>query len=184
MNVLLEQLFATVRRHRLGALVLAFLAVLGVVNYFLWQQREEVTRRHEEVQHKGEAMLRALMDHARVTADLAAVKEALQLIDRNLINEGSMAKNLGYFFQMETLSHVRLSQLNQLVSQPSPEGNPFKAVPFSLRVAGSYSQIIRFLRELETGPRLLRIRGYSFVRGDTKNNSLALDLTVELLGTQ
>jgi Tfp pilus assembly protein PilO len=184
MNVLLEQLVATIRRHPLAVFVLALLAILGTGNYFLWQQREEVTRRHEEVQRKGEAMLLALTDHARITADLAAVKDAQQLIDRNLINEGSMAKNLGYFFQMETLSHVRISQLNQLVSQPSPEGNPFKAIPFSLRVTGSYSQIIKFLRELETGPRLLRIRTYSFVRGDAKNSSLALDLTVELLGTQ
>jgi Tfp pilus assembly protein PilO len=184
MNDLLEQLVATIRRHPLVISVIALLAVLGVANYFLWQQREEVTRRHDEVQRKGEAMLNALTDHSRITADLAAVKEAQQLIDRNLINEGSMAKNLGYFFQMETLSHVRISQLNQLVSQPSPEGNPFKAIPFSLRVTGSYSQVIRFLRELETGPRLLRVRTFGFARGEAKNTGLSLDLTVELLGTQ
>ena len=183
MNALLEPLFAAGRRHPLAVTVLTVLVVLGTANYFLWQQRDEVTHQHEEVQHKGEAMLLALMDHARITADLATVRDAQQRIDRNLINEGSMAKNLGYFFQMESLSRVRLSQLNQLVSQPSPEGNPFKAIPFSLRVTGSYSQIIRFLRELETGPRLLRIRAFSFVRGDVKNNGLALDLTVELLGT-
>lgn len=182
MKALLEQLLVTVRRHPFAGFVLALAAVVGPANYLLWQQRADVTRRHEEVQHKSEAMLLALTDRSRITTDLAAVQETLQLIDRNLLVEGSMAKNLGYFFQMETLSHVRLSQLNQLVSQPSPEGNPFKAIPFSLRVTGTYAQIIRFLRELETGPRLLRVRAYGFTRSDPKNNSLALDLTVELLG--
>lgn len=184
MNTALEQIMVTLRRHPLLMSVLVVFAVLSLANYFLWQKREEVARRHEEAQHRGEAMLLALTDNARVTSDTAAVQKALQLIDRNLMIEGSMAKNLGYFFQLETVSHVRISQLNQLVSQPSTDGNPFKAIPFSVRASGSYSQIIRFIRELETGPRLLRIRSYSFTKAETTNNSMAMDLTVELLGTQ
>jgi Tfp pilus assembly protein PilO len=183
MNTALEQLMASLRRHPLLTAVMAIFVVLSLANYFLWQKREEVARRHEEAQHRGEAMLLALTDNARVTSDTVAVQKALQLIDRNLIVESSMAKNLGYFFQLETLSHVRISQLNQLVSQPATDGSPFKAIPFSVRANGSYSQIIHFLRELENGPRLLRIRSYSFTKIEAVNNSMAMDLTVEVLGS-
>jgi Tfp pilus assembly protein PilO len=183
MSVLLEQLIVALRRHPLLAFTLGLFLVLCLANYLLWQKREDVAYRHEEAQRKGEAMLLALTDNSRVVSDTTAVQNALQLIDRNLVVEASMAKNLGYFFQLETVSHVRINQLNQLVSQPPAEGSPFKAIPFSVRTTGSYSQIMRFLRELENGPRLLRIRSYSFTKTESTNNSVVMDLTVELLGS-
>jgi Tfp pilus assembly protein PilO len=184
MNSALRQLLATVRRRPIVALLLVVFVVLGVANYFLWQQRQEITRLHDDVRHKGEAMLKALTDQNRIKAELAALQEALGQIDRNLVFEGEMEVNLGYFYKMERLSGVRLSQLNQLSSQPTTDGNPFKAIPFSLRVTGTYAQIMNFLRQLETGPRLLRIRTSNFSRAETKDKSLDLDLTVELLASQ
>jgi Tfp pilus assembly protein PilO len=184
MNAAWQQFLASAMRRPIVAGLIAISVVLGVANYFLWQQREVVTRHHEEVRSKGESMARALTDQTRIKADLAALQDALDQIDRNLVVEGEMEVNLGYFYKMERLSRVRLSQLNQLSTQPPVEGNPFKAVPFSFRVSGSYIQIMNFLHQLETGPRLLRIRTYSFVRGDAKTKSLDLDLTVELLASQ
>ena len=83
---------------------------------------------------------------------------------------------------METLSRVHLTQLNQLSSQPS-EDSAYKAIPFSMRATGTYSQLIRFLRELESGPRQSRIKTFDFTRADPKSNALTLGLTVELLGS-
>jgi Tfp pilus assembly protein PilO len=184
-NALLQQFFVAVWRRPIVTLLVGVAVALGVVNYFLWQQRHDVTAHHEEVRRKGEAMLKALTDQTRIKAELAALQEALEQIDRNLVVEGEMEVNLGYFYKMERLSRVRLSQLNQLSAQPAVEGNPFKAVPFSLRVTGSYGQIMNFLHQLETGARLLRVRTYSVIRGgDAKNKTIDLDLTVELLASQ
>ena len=183
MNAVLQQFIALARRYPLVIFSLALFSVLSVANYFLWQRQQVLTARHEEVRRNGEAMLLALNGYSRINTQLATVQEALGLIERNLIVEGDLAENLGYFYQMETRSNVRLGQLNQFSSQPSAEGNPFKSVPFSFRVTGTYPQMINFLRELETGPRLLRIKTYSFNRSDPKSNALALDLTVELLGS-
>jgi Tfp pilus assembly protein PilO len=183
-TALLKQFLAAVGRRPVIALLLALSVALGVVNYFLWQQRQAVAQRHEEVRTKGEAMRRALVEQTRIKSDLASLQAALAQIDRNLVTEGEMEVNLGYFYKMERLSHVRLSQLNQLSVQPPTDGNPFKAVPFSLRVTGSYARIMNFLRQLETGPRILRIRNYTFTRSDGKNKALDLDLTVELLASQ
>lgn len=183
MKALLKQLLATARRYPLVAISLSLFTLLSIANYFLWQRQQIITRQHDTVRRNGDAMLQALTSQSLIAGELAAVKEALKMIDRNLIAEADLAENLGYLYQMETLSHVRLSQMNQLSSLPAPEGNPYKSVPFSLRVTGTYPQMINFLRELETGPRLLRIKTYSFSRDAAKNNTLSLDLIVEILGS-
>jgi Tfp pilus assembly protein PilO len=184
MNALLRQMLAVVRQYPLATISLIAFTLLSAANYFLWDHQKSLVRRHDEILRSGESMLQALAGHTRITAELAAVQEALEQIDRNLIVEGDLATNLGYFYEMENQGRVRLSQLNQLSSLPPPEGNPYKAVPFSLRVTGSYPQVINFVHELETGPRLLRIKSFSFSRSDARSNTLALDLIVELLGSQ
>jgi len=84
---------------------------------------------------------------------------------------------------METISHVRLSQLNQLNALPVQDGNPYKSIPFTLRASGSFAQIMAFLHAMETGPRLLRIKSFGLGRAELKTSALSLDLTVELLGS-
>ncbi len=183
MNPVLQQIIAFVRRYPIVVLSLTLFSILSVANYFLWQRQQVLASQHEEVRRNGEAMLLALNGYSRINAQLATVQEALGVIERNLVVEGDLAENLGYFYQIVTRSHVRLNQLNQLSSQPVAEGVPFKSVPFSLRVTGTFPQVMSFLHELETGPRLLRIKTYNFTRSDPKSNALALDLTVELLGS-
>ncbi|HKB56725.1 MAG TPA: type 4a pilus biogenesis protein PilO [Lacunisphaera sp.] len=168
-------------RPYLSANVL-LIVILAAANWFLWQRRESAIEQHGLMHQKGEAMLHALTNHARITSDLAAVSEALQLIDHNLTTDADLEVNLGYFYQMETLSRVRLRQLNQLAALPPAEGNPFKTIPFSLKATGSYAQLISFLRNLETGPRLINVTGYSFSRGDAETGTMVLDLTIQTLG--
>ncbi len=150
MNPTLKQLLIFVRSYPLMVFSLVLFVGLGAANYFLWQRQQELTHQHEQVRRDGEALLLSLTGHSRITAQLATVQEALDVIEKNLLVEGDLAANLGYFYEIETLSHMRISQLNQLSSQPSTDGNPFKAIPFSLRVTGSYAQVINFLRQLET----------------------------------
>ncbi len=183
MSVLWQSFLSLLRRRPLVMAGFALSVILGVANYFLWQQRLEVTRRHDEVRRNGENMLSAVTNQSRINAELAAVQEATAFIDRNLVVEGNMEVNLGYFYRMERISRVRLGQLNQLGSPLPVEENPFRIVPFSLQASGSYSQIVHFIRELETGPHLLRIRSYNFSRADPKTNAMSLDATVELLGS-
>lgn len=182
MNTLLENFLAFVRRYPVVVGSIVVILLLGGANYYLWSRHQVLVRNHEETRRKGEAMQQAISEHSRLTAHFTTTREAVAYIDQNLINEGDLAENLGYFYQMESANHIRLTQLTQLSSQPAPEGNPYKAIPFSLRATGSYSQLMRFLRALEGGPRLLRIRAFSFSRADPVSGNLALDLSVEMLG--
>lgn len=181
MKAWFARLVALVRNRPVVVICVAGSVLLGSFNVFLWRERQEITRRHEAMRLKGEFMLHALTDRSRINTELSALQDALALIDRNLVDEASMEVNLGYFYKLERQMRVRLARLNQLGSLPPPEGSPFKVVPFSMQVTGSYRSLMGFLRELETGPRLVRIRGYNFSRAVPQSGDMSLELKVELL---
>lgn len=176
----LERLLAVVRRYLFVTICLVVIALLGTASYFLWTSQKELTADHDTVRRDGEDVLLSLSGLPRVTAEYHTVKEAVDFIEANLIKEGELAENLGYFYQLETASKARLTQLSQLSSQPAPADAPFIAIPFSIRATGSYRQVMRFLHELESGPRLCRITSYGMSgEGDDR---VQLDLSIEMLG--
>ncbi len=181
MSALFAQFIAFIRFRPVVSACIVLTLGLGVANYFIRQQRRAAMVQHEEVRKKGEQMLRAITNRARIDTDLAALQAANGHIQRHLLDEQSMEVNLGYFYRLEKPARVRLVRLNQLSAPPPVTGSIFKVVPFSLQVAGTYRNVMNFLRSLETGPRVLRIRHSSFERNATDSNDLVLDLTVEIL---
>jgi Tfp pilus assembly protein PilO len=182
MSALLQQLLGFFRRYPFVILCSAIAILLWVANYFIWQNQKKLAIEHQTKQRSGEDMLQSLTNHSRITAELAAVKEALAYIEANLINEGDLPENMGYFYQLETASRIRLQALNQLSSMPPPPDQPYKTVPFTLRTSGSYRQVLRFLRELETGPRIFKVQTYSLQGGGSGGDgTVALDITIEVL---
>ncbi len=185
MSVALQQLLAFFRRYPFVIASSAIAILLWVANYFIWQDHKELSAGHQSLQKSGEDMLQSLTNHGRITAELGAVKEALAFIESHLVNEGDLPENMGYFYQIETASRLRLQALNQLSSMPAPAEHAFKTVPFTLRTSGSYRQVLRFLRELETSPRLYKVQTYSLTQGAApgadESSSVTLDLTIEVL---
>ncbi|MDI1335299.1 MAG: type 4a pilus biogenesis protein PilO [Lacunisphaera sp.] len=182
MNARFQEFFDFTRRNPVIVASVAVLLVFGTASYFLWHRQHELTTSHEEVRRSGEDILQSLTGQTRITAEMATVTAALDFIDRNLINEADLAENLGYFYSIEAAARTRFTQLNQLSSQPQPDGSKFKPVPFSLRANGSYRQIMRLLHELETGPRLLRIRTYTLSQGEGgAEDTVTMELTVDVL---
>ena len=187
MNAFLQQLLGFFRRNPFVIVCTALAILLWVANYFIWLNQKELAVGHQTLQRSGEDMLQSLTNQGRITTELAAVKEALTFIEAHLIHEGDLPENMGYFYQLETASRLRLQALNQLSSAAQPPEQLFKTVPFTIRTTGSYRQVLRFLRELETGPRLYKIQTYSLTQGgptigpvgDTA--AVTLDLTIEVL---
>ena len=59
---------------------------------------------------------------------------------------------------------------------------PVAAPPrLTLQVTGTYRNLLGFMRDLETGPRILRTRSYRLERVDPNGGEMQLFLTVELL---
>lgn len=161
-------------------LVITLLAVGA--NVFLWRARGAIAREHEEARERGQEMLAALAARTRIHADVAHLGEALAVLEANLASEESMEANLGYFYRLEKSSRIRLARIDQLASAPVPPGSLYKGVPVSLQVTGTYRNLLGFLRELETGPRVLRVRDLRFERMSEPEGELFGHLTVELLG--
>jgi Tfp pilus assembly protein PilO len=182
MNGFLQALFAFARRYPVVVVSLTLFLLLSVADYFLWQRNLEIGHRHDRILQDALDAQVALSGHARLQAQLATVEGAVSHIEKNLVVETDLAGNSDYFYQLEKASGVRLGDLNQLNSQPAADDNPYRAIPFSLRLSGSYNQILAFLRGLENGPRVLRVKRYSFARGTVGPENLALDLTIEMLG--
>lgn len=178
---LLAQFWAVIRQHPLISTCLGIAILAGAANYPLWQHREKIIVQHDELQKRGQVMITALTDRERISGDLEIVGKAQDEIDRNLVTEDSMEVNIGYFYRLEKLNRVRLIRVDQLGSAPVTPGQLFKTVPVSLQASGTYRNLLAFLRELETGPRLLRIVTYRLDRSDAPGAELQLSLTVELL---
>jgi Tfp pilus assembly protein PilO len=195
MSAFLQQMLVFFRRHPFVIICSAVAILLWVANYFIWQRHRELAESHQTLQRSGEDMLQSLTNHSRITTELATVKEALAFIGQHLIHEGDLPENMGYFYQLETASRIRLQALNQLSSMPPPPEQPFKTVPFTLRTSGSYRQVLRFLRELETGPRLYKVQTYTIAhsastaagqdgRGAEATDTpvtVTLDITIDVL---
>lgn len=182
MNALLQSFLVLVRRRPVVVASVTIFILLGIANYFLWQQHGELAQRYSRIKTDGEAMRLAIAGHSRVTAELTLAQEALTYIEANLISESDLAGNLDYFYGMEKKVRIRLSNLNQLSAQPAPEDHPYKAVPFTFHLTSSYTQVLASIHELETGPRILVIRNYRFAQASAAVDSIGLDLTVEMLG--
>jgi hypothetical protein len=181
MSVFLAQLWALIRGHPWITACLVVAALAGAANLPLWQERREVARQHDEVRLRGQAMLVALTDRARIHGDEVLLGSAEAVIDRNLVSEENMEVNLGYFYRLEKLTRVQLSRIDQLGSIPPEPGSLFRTVPVSLQLSGSYRNLLAFVRELESGPRILRLRSYRIERADAGGNEMAVTLMVEML---
>lgn len=181
MSILLAQFWALVRTHPVISLTILLAAVVGGANFPLWEKRQEITREHDEVRRRGQAMLVALTDRTRIERDVALLAEAGEVIDHNLVSEENMEVNLGYFYRLEKLTRVQLGRIDQLGSIPPETGSAFRTVPISLQLSGSYRNLLAFVRELENGPRILRLRNYRVERADSSGNELSMNLMVELL---
>lgn len=170
------------RRNPVIVASLTVILLMGSASYYLWHQQHELSTSHDEVLRTGQDMQQSLTASARIAAEMATVTEALDFIDRNLVDEGDRPGNLGYFYTtIEPAARIRFSQINQLSSQPQPPDAQFKTVPFSLRATGPYRSIMRLLHEMEAGPRQLRIRTYAMTQAEGDPDTVTLELNVDLL---
>lgn len=181
MSVFFAQLIGLFRARPFVASCVLLTVVLAGANFFLWQGYKAATQQHDDIRQQGETLLRTLANRARIDTDLAALRNANAMIGGNLLDEQSMEVNLGYFYRLEKNAKVRLVRLNQLAAPAPPAGSLFKTVQFSMQLKGAYRNIIAFVRSLETGSLLLRVRSAAVDRGTVENGEITMDLTVEIL---
>jgi hypothetical protein len=175
------QSWGNLRQRPLAAGALIAAAALVAANVYLYRERRDAAAAHEQSRRRGEAMVAFLADRTRIESDVAALGEAVRVLDDNAVREESKEVNLGYFYRLEKATRVRLNRIDQMVSEPPEVNSPYKSVPVLLRLSGSYRNLLAFIREVETGPRVMRVNNYQLERLTEGNDELALALTLEML---
>jgi hypothetical protein len=178
---LMQQLLIWIRLRPYVAGAVAFTVLLVTANVLLWHARQEEALQLGSARGEAETLVRTLANRPRIEREIAALRDALTHIDKNLVDEQSMEVNLGYFYRLELATRVRLVRLIQLAAPPPAAGASYKVIPFTMLVTGSYRNNMNFLRSLETGPNLLRIRNCTFARVSADSSEVTIDLTVEIL---
>lgn len=177
-----SRLFSFLRRHAFNAACAGASVVLLIAAWSLWQRQQALAAASHQRTREGEAMLATLVAGPTLRDELAQARDAVQRINANLVVEANLAENLWYFYQMEDQTKARLSDLRQLSPSNLDSPLPYKLIPYSLRITGTYEQVAAFLQRLETGPRLVVIQSFNFSRRESGSPLIGLQLDIGLLG--
>lgn len=146
-----------IRRNTFAVVCVGLSVLFGGISLFLFQRRNDLESRLQQRTLEGEEMLQLIGSGPRLREQNVIAKEAVERIDAHLVVEANLAENMGAFYEIEEATASRLSELRQLNAPAPEEGAPYKAVPYSLQLDGSFEQVAHYLYRLETGPRLTKL---------------------------
>jgi Tfp pilus assembly protein PilO len=183
MNARLAALNTLIRRYPYCAVCSVLIVIFAATAWFFAGQNEEFEVSRQDRAKEGEAMLTLLVGGSTQRQELAAVREAARRIEENLVIESNLPENAFYFYKFEEQSKAHLAELHPVSSPATDSSELFRRVPYTLRVTGTYEQVLNFLSAIESGPRLANITAFAFSRREaTGSGGVSLDLSLELLG--
>ena len=176
-----SQLGSLLRRNLFGTVctILSLLLAAGLWVLRLDVHSLEIVNR--ERSQEGAAMDSTLVTGPLIKTELARAQDILQRIEGNLVIDKNLADNLWYFYKIHPDSKDILTNLRALNADPAADDSDYKVVPFSLQLTGTYEQVAGYLLQLETGPRLMLIKSFSFRRTGTRSRVLTLSVEVKVL---
>lgn len=177
----MNALLALLRRYPYPAICLALTAALGVAAWFAHAKVRDLRSALADRSREGEAMLSLLVGASVQRQELAFARETARRIEENLIVESNLAENTWYFFKLEETTGAHVPELHQLNSPITDKAPRYKRIPYSLRVAGTHEQVMKFLRAIESGPRVANVTGFNLTRRSARGD-LSLELSLEILG--
>ncbi len=176
-----SQLGSLLRRNIFGTVCTILCLVLGAG---LWVLRLDIHNQeivNRERSQEGAAMDSTLVTGPLIKTELARAQDIVQRIESNLVIDKNLADNLWYFYKIHPDSKDILTNLRGLTADAASDDSDYKLVPFSLQLTGTYEQVGGYLLQLETGPRLMYIRSFSFRRTSPRSPVLTLNLEVKVL---
>ena len=172
------------RRNLFAVVCCAIVVVLLGTGWWLWHDLGHQDEILQSRTLQGEAELETIAMSPLLREALAQTRTAVDRINRNLAVESNLADNLWYFYKLEEQTKARIRGLNQLAtSGPGQDSRAeYKPIPYTMEVSGTFAQVMDFLQNLESGPRLVKVRGFTFRRGDTGADTVVLRLDLTVLG--
>ncbi|MEX0777601.1 MAG: type 4a pilus biogenesis protein PilO [Phycisphaeraceae bacterium] len=160
---------------------LMIFAVLGAVFALgLWLPMHyrggSLRQRVEEAQRQiaGDRARAASLDE--LDQEIAQLKAALNNSPGQVPQTGELANLLR---RVSNLMHAQDLKEQQVVTQSVTQGQDFSIIPLSLEFKGTFTQVARFVREVETMERLIRVTRLE-VRGVNKEPGGPVSVGVDL----
>ena len=119
---------------------------------------------------------------------LDSLRAVSENVDARLIRPAELARNLQYFYRMESETGVRITALDQRSARSGgddEEENVYLRVPYEMALSGEFGDVISFFHSVENGRHFARIRNFE-ITGSQRTETTALNMTlnIDLLGQQ
>jgi hypothetical protein len=180
------------KKHPLGFSAFGLALLLFIGTSVRSGSKEDFLLQVEEVTAKGQKLKNNLKYAAELDQQLTAISGAsIEVTDRAIIT-AALATNLQYFYRIESDLGIEYTDLRQGVPPAPVGGASFLSVPYNVSVQGTYTQLLEFIRRLETGVHFVRFKSTSLSPGrnvgestpDPTNPVLALAISIDILGKQ
>ncbi|MDB6093768.1 MAG: hypothetical protein JWM32_1330 [Verrucomicrobia bacterium] len=177
-----NRLLGLMRQYLFGAVCTILSLLLSAGIWIIWQDVRTNEALNRERSQEFDSMLSTIVSGPLIRQEFARAQDAIKKIDGNLVTESKVEENYFYFYQIKTRTNADVLFLKQQATESSNDGSEYKVIPYTIQLAGTYTQLAAFLLELETGPKLAQIRAFSFKRRELGEDSLTLNIELRLLG--
>jgi hypothetical protein len=177
------------RRHPLATICGGIaLVVLGAF-VFRYSSLDDAKELLAQQQGKAESIHRNIRNATELPEHLAALQSGVTRLEEKLMRSGDVAAYQQFFFKLETDSGVKIVRLQPTATSRPGQGKQagtYLPLGFDITVEGTFPDVVRFSRNLESSARYFRLGSFSVRRGGGtgQSNIVTLIMGLELLGSQ
>lgn len=179
-----QDLVALFKKHPIGIGCGLAAFVLAGASYYRMDLIPAAETLLEQRADEGEKLKNNIKNSVLLKEQHDALVAANREIGSRAIRLGALTTNLQYFYRIEAETETKLIDVRQLAPAPVKGPQPkYLRVPYSLSVQGNYSNVINFLRKLETGSHFCRVTSATIAPIPTgEPGSVTLTLSLQILG--
>lgn len=186
MSATFAKLVPAIKKHPLGFACLVLSLGLTVAIVLRFDRITVATAELEEKTAEGERLKANITHSSQLAEQVAELEAATARIQERLVKPSELAKNLQYFYRLESETGVKYNDLKQgSTISPAVKGkNEYVTVPFTVTLDGGFAQAITYLKRVESGSLFCRINSATINRLglDVGGQQVNINLSLDVLG--
>ncbi len=169
-----------------ACLILSIVLIAAI--YMRGGEFSKAEERLNEVTREGTRIDDNIKNSVNLNSHLDSLRGISQDIKSRLIRPSELARNLQYFYRLESETGVAIASLNQRSLPPRDkdenDDNTYVPVGYEIAVQGDYADLLAFMHAIENGVHFARINSFEAIRSQRQDDAtmMSLSLNLELLG--
>lgn len=178
-----DQLLALIKKNPITVVCAALCLAAGVGLYFRSDKIPEAEEILVQKTADGERYKANIKNSAQLKEQFDELVAANKEVETRIIHIDQLGTNQQFFYKLESESGVKLISYNQTTQTATKTKAAFTPAAFNVTVQGDMSQVMQFLRLVESRARYGRVLSASLgLTGSVRSAPLTLTLNLELLG--